>query len=60
MIALAVPVLFFHAPAQQRTDQLRIRILNARTNQPIADERLNAALAADQIGTVALSGSANT
>ncbi len=41
-------------PGQQRTAELRIRILNARTNQPIADERLNVALAADQIGSVAL------
>ncbi len=40
--------------AQQRADSLRIRVLNARTNQPIADERLNVALAADQIGSVAL------
>ncbi len=42
------------ALAQQSTTALRIRILNARTNQPITDERLNIALAADQIGSVAL------
>ena len=43
-----------YAHAQQSTASLRIRILNARTNQPIADERLNVALAADQIGSVAM------
>ena len=42
------------ALAQQSTTALRIRILNARTNQPITDERLNVALAANQIGSVAL------
>lgn len=47
LLALALPTL-----AQSHT--VRIRILNAKTNQPIPDERLNVALRADQIGSVAM------
>ena len=38
----------------QPPHQLRIRIINAKTNQPITDERLNVALKTDQIGSVAM------
>jgi hypothetical protein len=38
----------------QPSHQLRIRIINAKTNQPITDERLNVALHVDQIGSVAM------
>jgi hypothetical protein len=38
---------------------LCIRIFNARTNQPITDERLNVALKADQIGSVAMATDKN-
>ncbi len=37
-----------------QTTHLRIRILNAQTNKPVTNERLNIALRADQIGSVAL------
>ena len=36
----------------QQSHPLRIRILNAKTNKPITDERLNVALRVDQIGSV--------
>lgn len=41
-------------PAFAKTQQhtLKIRIINAQTNKPIPDERLNVALRADQIGSV--------
>lgn len=47
------------APAQtlanaRTQNHLRIRILNARTNQPVPDEQLNIAFRPDQIGSVAL------
>lgn len=38
---------------------LRIRIINAQTNQPIPDERLNVALRVDQIGSVAIATDKN-
>lgn len=38
----------------QPPHQLRIRIINAQTNKPITDERLNVALRVDQIGSVAM------
>jgi hypothetical protein len=38
----------------QQSHPLRIRIINAKTNQPIPDERLNIALRVDQIGSVAM------
>jgi hypothetical protein len=34
--------------------QIQIRVINARTNQPITNERLNVALRDDQIGSVAM------
>ena len=48
-ICLLLPTFAF---AQSHT--VRIRIINAKTNQPIADERLNVALKVDQIGSVAM------
>ena len=44
-------------PLQPHT--VRIRIFNARTNQPITDERLNVAFSAAQIGSVALATDRN-
>jgi hypothetical protein len=38
----------------QPAPPLRIRIINAKTNQPIPNERLNVALRVDQIGSVAM------
>ncbi len=39
--------------------ELKIRIINAKTNQPITDEHLNVALRADQIGSVAMATDKN-
>ena len=41
-------------PPPPPNQTIRIRILNAKTNQPIPDEKLNVALRADQIGSVAM------
>jgi hypothetical protein len=38
---------------------VKIRIINAKTNQPITDERLNVALRVDQIGSVAMATDKN-
>jgi hypothetical protein len=43
----------------QPSHQLRIRIINAKTNQPVPDERLNVALRVDQIGSVAMATDKN-
>jgi hypothetical protein len=43
----------------QPSHQLRIRVINAQTNQPIHDERLNVALRVDQIGSVAMATDKN-
>ncbi|MGD0442891.1 MAG: hypothetical protein ABSA39_03050 [Edaphobacter sp.] len=43
----------------QPSHQLRIRVINAKTNQPIPDERLNVALRTDQIGSVAMATDKN-
>lgn len=40
--------------AATKTKTLKIRIINAQTNQPVTDERLNVALRVDQIGSVAM------
>lgn len=48
----AAPATAPQLPLQPGT--VRIRLLNARTGQPIPDERLNVALAAAQIGSVAM------
>jgi hypothetical protein len=42
------------AIAHAQTHQLKIRVINAKTNQPVSDERLNVALRVDQIGSVAM------
>jgi hypothetical protein len=51
---LASCVLFSSTAFAQQTHPLRIRIINAKTNQPVTDERLNVALRVDQIGSVAM------
>jgi hypothetical protein len=43
----------------QQSPPLRIRIINAKTNQPIPNERLNVALRVDQIGSVAMATDKN-
>jgi hypothetical protein len=48
LIALTSSLSFAQSPP------LRIKIINAKTNQPIHDEKLNVALRVDQIGSVAM------
>jgi hypothetical protein len=43
----------------QPPQPLHIRIINAKTNQPIPNERLNVALKTDQIGSVAMATDKN-
>jgi hypothetical protein len=43
----------------QAPHTLRIHIINAKTNQPIPDERLNVALRTDQIGSVPMATDKN-
>ena len=55
LIATAMPPLADAQPPHQ----LRIRIINAKTSKPVPDERLNVALRADQIGSVAMATDKN-
>lgn len=43
-----------HTPAKTQQPTITIKIINAKTNHPITDERLNVALKVDQIGSVAM------
>jgi len=43
----------------QPSHPLRIRIINAKTNKPITDEKLNVALRVDQIGSVPMATDKN-
>jgi hypothetical protein len=54
LLGLALPLV-----RAQPSHQLRIRIINAKTNQPITDERLNVALRVDQAGSVAMATDKN-
>jgi hypothetical protein len=55
LAAIVVLLALISTPTHaQPSHQLRIRIINAKTNQPVPDERLNVALRADQIGSVAM------
>jgi hypothetical protein len=59
-IAAAVLLLICGIPARaQQSHPLRIRIINAKTNKPITDERLNVALRVDQIGSVPMATDKN-
>jgi hypothetical protein len=55
LIATTMPPLALAQPPHQ----LRIRIINAKTSKPVPDERLNVALRADQIGSVAMATDKN-
>lgn len=58
--AVSLLLLLWAIPSQaQQSHPLRIRIINAKTNQPIPDERLNVALRVDQIGSVAMATDKN-
>ena len=62
LIAPACSLLFALIPTSsfaQQAHPLHIRIINAKTNQPITDERLNIALRVDQIGSVAMATDKN-
>jgi hypothetical protein len=54
MLLLALAPAHAQSPQPPKPSQLTIKIINARTNQPIIDERLNVALRAEQIGSVQL------
>jgi hypothetical protein len=43
----------------QPAQPLHIKVINAKTNQPIHDEKLNVALKTDQIGSVAMATDKN-
>src|ERR1700692_3788458 len=47
------------AIASAQSPPLHIKIINAKTNQPITNERLNVALRVDQIGSVAMATDKN-
>jgi hypothetical protein len=47
------------ASAQSQSHPLRIRIINAKTNKPVTDEKLNVALRVDQIGSVPMATDKN-
>jgi hypothetical protein len=59
----AVPLLLIcGTPTVAQTQQspsLHIKIINAKTNQPVPNERLNVALKVDQIGSVAMATDKN-
>jgi hypothetical protein len=57
--ALLLPICGISTSHAQPAPRLRIRIINAKTNQPIPDERLNVALRVDQIGSVAMATDKN-
>jgi hypothetical protein len=58
-LSLLLVVLMPAFASAQPPHQLRIRIINAKTNQPITDERLNVALRVDQVGSVAMATDRN-
>jgi hypothetical protein len=54
VVAILVFCLLFPSIASAQSPPLHIRIINAQTNKPIPNERLNVALKVDQIGSVAM------
>jgi hypothetical protein len=52
-VAVAILMTATVSSAEQKLPVI-IRVISAQTNQPIPDERLNVALSADQIGSVAM------
>jgi len=51
--------LLFPAVGSAQSPPLHIRIINAQTNKPVTDERLNVALKTDQVGSVAMATDKN-
>jgi hypothetical protein len=58
-VAISVFCLLFPSIALAQSPPLHIRIINAQTNKPIHDEKLNVALRVDQIGSVAMATDKN-
>lgn len=55
LIRVAALLFLFVTPAMVLAQApVRIRVINAKTNQPVPDERLNVALRTDQVGSVAM------
>ena len=59
LAALGLCVSLSSVSYAQPSHPLRIRIINAKTNKPITDERLNVALRVDQIGSVPMATDKN-
>jgi hypothetical protein len=57
--ALAICMMVPTVGEAQPAHELHIRIINAKTNQPVTDEKLNVAFRADQIGSVAMATDKN-
>ena len=57
--ALAICMLVPTVCEAQPAHELHIRIINAKTNQPVTDEKLNVAFRPDQIGSVAMATDKN-
>ena len=53
-IALFLLIVAMSTISHAQSPPLHIRIINAQTNKPITNERLNVALKTDQIGSVAM------
>ena len=53
-MAMLVCCVFLPSIASAQSPPLHIRVINAQTNKPIHDERLNVAFRAEQIGSVAM------
>jgi hypothetical protein len=58
-LPLALCLLLPLAAHAQSPPPLHIKVINAKTNQPIHDERLNVALKVEQIGSVAMATDKN-
>jgi hypothetical protein len=57
--AIFVSFLLLPSIANSQSPTLHIRVINAQTNKPITNERLNVALKTDQIGSVAMATDKN-
>jgi hypothetical protein len=53
-VALLLLLALTPAFAKTQPHSIRIKIINAQTNKPVTDERLNVALRVDQIGSAAM------
>jgi hypothetical protein len=58
-VASLLLIAMMPAIAMSQSPPLHIRIINAQTNKPITNERLNVALKTDQIGSVAMATDKN-